>query len=308
MRLLAVNYHYYRTERPSSGIYPISPVSFATQISNIAANWTIANECQVLEAIDGDSSTDVSLCLITFDDGLKEQMRAVHWLRTQGFAAVCYIPTAPLTESCVLDVHKLHMIRASRPDVELVTDLTARFGVAFTGIDPDAASAQYPLDDADAQRLKYFLNFVLDLRSRRDWVDRQFEQLVGNEAAVASALYMDRADVCFLAKHGMIGTHSHSHLALAMLDNAAISLEIGKSLDVIQDITGVRVRGISYPYGGPTAVDENVGRVAEEFGLSYGLSMRSGVNGPSVRRNRMLLKRVDTNDVSAVAGLPNRLQ
>lgn len=300
MRLLSVNYHYYRTMQTGGGIYPITPEQFATQVRQLAAEWSIASEAQMLEALDSGATDDVSLCLITFDDGLKEQMKAISWLIDNGYSAVCYVPTAPLVDRCMLAVHKLHIIRSLRSDDELSIDLQRLFGPAFAKLDIAAAAKQYPLDDAAAQALKYFLNFVLSSDESRAWIDGLFEEIAGDEAAAAAVLYMDQADLRFLAAHGMIGTHAHSHVPLAMLDEASVRREVEQSLDILETIAGVRVRGVSYPYGGPTAANEVVGRVAAACGLSYGLSMQSGVNGG--HENRMLLKRIDTKNVGDFAG------
>jgi hypothetical protein len=298
MQLLAVNYHYYRTEMPASGIHPISPARFAVQIEQLARTWTIASERQVIEALEGGDRGQTGLCLITFDDGLKEQMQAMRWLMGRNLAAVCYVPTAPLVERRVLDVHKLHIIRSLRSDAELAACLSKKFGQRFKDIDEAAATYQYPYDGDVARQVKYFLNFVLDSQARGAWIDVLFRELAGDEGEAAEALYMDRDDLRELARRGMLGTHSHSHLPLARLGEDAVRDDIGRSLDILEDIIGMRARGISYPYGGPMAVDAMVGRVASEFGLAYGLTMRSGINDPTELIQPMLLARIDTNDVS----------
>lgn len=300
MRLLAVNYHYYRTIQTGSGIYPITPGQFDAQITHLAREWSIASEARMLEALQGGTPGDDVLCLITFDDGLKEQMPAVRWLIDRGYSAVCYVPTAPLVDRRVLAVHKLHIIRSLRSDTELGADLMRLFGATFSGLNVTHAVEQYPLDDADAQQVKYFLNFVLRPEESRVWIDRLFEQVAGNDAAAVAALYMDEADLCFLAKHGMLGTHAHTHVPLAGLDTAMVRDEIEKSLDILESVSGARMRGVSYPYGGPTAANGVVGRIAADCGLSYGLSMQSGINGD--QEDRMLLKRIDTRNVADFLG------
>jgi hypothetical protein len=170
VRLLAVNYHYYRTIQTGSGIYPITPGQFDAQITHLAREWSIASEARMLEALQGGTPGDDVLCLITFDDGLKEQMPAVRWLIDRGYSAVCYVPTAPLVDRRVLAVHKLHIIRSLRSDTELGADLMRLFGATFSGLNVTHAVEQYPLDDADAQQVKYFLNFVLRPEESRVWI------------------------------------------------------------------------------------------------------------------------------------------
>jgi peptidoglycan/xylan/chitin deacetylase (PgdA/CDA1 family) len=100
----------------------------------------------------------------------------------------------------------------------------------------------------------------------------------------------------------MLGTHSHGHAPLSRLGEGIARDEIGQSLDILEEVTGVRVRGISYPYGGATAVDETVAQVAADFGLAYGLTMRNGINGAAELAQPMLLARIDTNEVPVFLG------
>src|SRR5262249_44751334 len=126
MRLLAVNHHYYREVRPPSGIYPITPDDFHRQADTVSsAGWTVADRRETLT-----SGRDV--CLLTFDDGLKEQMAAARWLHENGYWGIFFVPTLPIVEKIVLDVHKLHMVRAMRNDDELALDVARSFGPAWT--------------------------------------------------------------------------------------------------------------------------------------------------------------------------------
>ena len=89
MRLLAVNHHYYRESAPESGIYPITPAAFDDEIALLAKSWQIASQDATIEALSLPQSS-VALCLITFDDGLKEQMAAA---RTRMSSAGCSADT-----------------------------------------------------------------------------------------------------------------------------------------------------------------------------------------------------------------------
>ncbi len=266
MRLLAVNYHYYRTELPTSGIHPITPRRFSEQISQLTARWKIVSELEFVSGFNAGDTRENEFCLITFDDGLKEQMKAIRWLVSQGLSAVCYVPTAPVIERRVLDVHKIHIIRTLGSDIDLSKSLSMRFGAAFSKMDLGIASHQYPYDSDDARRVKYFLNFILAPDARSEWVDEIFCRLAGDEEKVVEELYMDRDDLRELAQYRMLGTHGHAHLPLAGMNAKVIQADIGHSLDVIEDITGLRVRGISYPYGGTDAhVGSHCGSVWNGF-------------------------------------------
>jgi Polysaccharide deacetylase len=295
MRLLAVNHHYYRESAPESGIYPITPAAFDDEIALLAKSWQIASQDATIEALSLPQSS-VALCLITFDDGLKEQMAAARRLAVANHGGVFFVSTAPLVERRILEVHKLHMIRSLRSDAEIASALQAIYGKAFSNLDLDVARRQYRYDDDQAAQVKYFMNFVLDLEARQKWSDQAFVELFGDEAAAASQLYMNADDVRELARLGMLGTHGHSHRPLAELDDSGLRNEIQLSLGILAELGATNIRGISYPYGGPSAVDERVVKAAIECGLTYGLTMTRGINAGDSFLQPMLLKRISTND------------
>ncbi len=127
---------------------------------------------------------------------------------------------------------------------------------------------------------------------------RTFSASVGNEADVARALYMDQDDVRVLSAKGMLGTHAHSHLPLARLAPEDMTRDIGASLDVLETISGARVQGISFPYGGPDAISRKVEEVCAGLGLQYGFTMLRGRNDAADLEGRFRLKRIDCNDLA----------
>ncbi len=143
-------------------------------------------------------------------------MAALRDLLQMDCAALFFVPTAPLTECRVLDVHKLHLTRAVRMDADLLTDLGQAFPFSLSSLEV-AAVGRYRYDDDAAWRVEYRLNFVLDPDERRDWIDRVFAAAGGNEGDVAAKLYMDREDIRALAKFDMAGKHAHSHRPLAKM-------------------------------------------------------------------------------------------
>ena len=107
---------------------------------------------------------------------------------------------------------------------------------------------------------------------------------------------MKNSDVITLAKSDMLGTHTKSHLPLAKLDKNQICNEIRGSRKILEKISGYKIYGISYPYGGPASVSEEVEKIALEEGMLYGLTMIRGVNKDQLLERPLRLYRVDTND------------
>lgn len=297
MPLLAVNHHYFREHSTGSGIYPVGEKLLRERVSRIASRYRIVDERMLLAILSDAELVADPCCMLTFDDGLKEQMAAIKALEGLGFAAVCFVPTEPLEKRIVLDVHKLHMIRSIKNDAELCAMLDRRFGFSNVEIDIEAMRAQYRYDSDEGRKVKYFLNFTLSVTEREAWLKQTFEELFGPEHAASESLYMNADDLRELGRKGMLGTHGHRHLPLAGLAANELVFEIRHSMDVLESLSGCSIRGISYPYGGATSVSQAVFTAANECGLEYGFTMSRGVNEETQANDWFSLKRIDTNDI-----------
>lgn len=72
--------------------------------------------------------------------------------------------------------------------------------------------------------------------------------------------------------------------------------EIAQSLDILENLSGKRPIGISYPFGGKSTLSKTVFTVAEELGLRYSVTMEGGTNVENDNYS-MALKRIDMNDI-----------
>jgi peptidoglycan/xylan/chitin deacetylase (PgdA/CDA1 family) len=299
MLLVSVNHHYIRDAAPPRGIHPISLNVFQQRVAMLRAAFHIVTEQQLVDSFDVNDAAEGDgkpRLLLTFDDGLAEQMSAAFALNRLGIAAVFFVPTAPLIDTQLLTVHKTHLLRSVVPDERLLEYLEKRFGERVARIDLAAAARQYIYDTPGAQHVKYILNFVLTPADCDAFINDAFDRYCGSATAAARQLYMSRDDIRWLADHGMLGTHAHSHRALAQLAPPEIEREISLSTHILKDITGRDVRGISYPYGGGTAVSDDVYRAARQSGLRYGLTMSRGGDSFPGTDTPFALHRYDTRD------------
>ena len=294
MSLLAVNHHYFRSTSTGQGIYPTTPGALTAEVEQLRARWRIGGEADIMQHCHGGGTTD-AVCILTFDDGLKEQMKTLALLDSLGVTAMYFVPTAPLLQREVLDVHKLHMIRSRLSDAELAADLQQRFSFGTYEFDDQLLAIQYRYDEPISRKVKYFLNFVLGPSARVEWTSRRFVEIFGSEQAASEALYMSAEDLHVLARRHLLGTHAHTHVPLATLTAAQAQREIEQSLDVLENLAGRRPLGISYPFGGKSAVNESVFATAQASGLKYGFTMERGINAEG-GVSPMALNRIDVND------------
>lgn len=292
MNLLAVNFHYFRETTYASGIYPVSKAGFARQIQTIQQSYTIIGQQQLLQWLGSGTMPDGNYCIITFDDGLKEQMEAFNWLRENGLEAIFYVPVLPIAQHRVLNVHKLHYVRTQLNDELLWQQLQQQEGVLLTEADEQAAAEQYKYDDGTGRRIKYLLNFKLNETEKDRIISLLFNQLVPDEAAFARNLYMNEDDLRTLAQAGMLGSHGYSHVPLARCENPETEIKLANAY--LEKLTGQPIHSFSYPYGSKEAVNETLLTSFEGTDIQFAFTMWRGINNHL--QQPLLLNRVDTND------------
>lgn len=298
MNILIVNYHYYREQTYKSGIYPISEQSFLEQLEKLKRNFRIINQEELSEIIASGKEYSANFAMITFDDGLKEQVNAYRLLKDQDTPGVFYVPTDAIQHKLCLDVHKVHLVRSQYTDEELYTKLDSIHKISTYDFDIKLLQSQYQYDEILSQQIKYFINFILSNDEKKEFIDSIFQTIEQDERDFAEKFYMSANDIQEISLDGMIGTHTASHEPLATLSSNQIYENIQKSLHYLSSIDVGDVRSISYPYGGPSALSEEVLRQASNFGFGFGLSMFRGVNSfNDLQHQHLSLKRISCSDL-----------
>ncbi|MCC7546826.1 MAG: polysaccharide deacetylase family protein [Burkholderiales bacterium] len=317
--LTAINFHYVRPEysAPYPGIHGVTPREFENQLDQLSRVFTYVSGDDIRSTVMGARSLARNALVVTFDDGLREQYdHAWPILQRKGIPAIFYVNTRPIAERTVSRVHQLHMVRAHTPPEEMalqVEGMLAQFDCAIPDDLHDQAVRQYRYDEAPTARVKYLLNFVLGEAQRDALIANVFRRMFGSEeASVSESLYMSMAMVAALAHEGCIGTHGHDHLPLAQLTAHEASIQLTLSLDLLTAWGCSRIQGVSYPYGGRTAVSEEVARLSMEAGMNFGFTMERATNLDLKRP--LLLARFSNSDMPggnasawSLADLPHRL-
>ncbi len=294
MNLLIVNFHYYGNEQYTSGIYPVTPEFFQRQISTLAKEYTFISQVELATYIQENKYPEGNFCLITFDDGLKQQMQVYNWLLENKIPAIFYVPTKPITESIVLDVHKLHFVRASIDDTDLIKLLKKDTAYDYSIEDAKKAEGQYKYDNDLAREIKYQLNFKLNAEAKSAFINSTFSSLFPNEEKFSQDLYMSEEDIIKIAKSNMLGSHGHEHIPLAPSPKA--KSDIVNSIKYLEKLTDTPVLSFSYPYGSKAAVNDEITEHFAGSNVAFALTMWRGINDFSGSINPFHLLRVDTND------------
>lgn len=301
MILLAVNFHYIQPEGryPHAGIFPTPVEALEAQLGELGRAFEFVSGEELLAARRGERALPERACLITFDDGLKEQYAAAApALENHGVRGVFFISTQPVAEGRALTVHKMHRLRATRSPERFLQEVQEAGGelgieIPLERVDMAAADRQYLYDDPATKRLKFLLNHVMPFADFERLIAHLFERDF-DERAFCEEMYMSPSEIADLARRHSVGSHAHGHLPLASLAPAARRDNLGRSRETLNEITGLETRLISYPYGGPTAVDRRLAETASALGFEVGFTMERSVNRSL--QDPLLLARVSTND------------
>lgn len=100
-----------------------------------------------------------------------------------------------------------------------------------------------------------------------------------------------------------IGSHSVSHVRLTECDDGTLGRELADSKSYLEDLLGIRVGPLAYPYG---AVDRRVRDAAERAGYSIGATCRFDRNLQD--RDPLLLNRLTIYSGDTLASFEDKLQ
>ena len=197
--------------------------------------------------------------LLTFDDGLRDHVDYVlPVLRRRGAFGLFYVPSAPVTDGVILDVHKIHLVlgRVGGPAaLDRLTERHPRVSAADTGAGHYAGQ----VSDPATKRVKHLLNWRLDPEERRELIDDLVDFAFDGRPPRAADVYVDEQGIRRLAAAGMgVGAHGHEHVVLRGLKRARQELEIRRACDVIRSLAGTLCWGYCYAYGAFDATSESL--------------------------------------------------
>lgn len=302
-QIIIVNYHYIRAQSFDRGIHAIAVEDFEKQLDLISEEGFQFIALENLHRAIIDQTMEhlpQRSCLITFDDGLKESyLNGVPVLDRKGIPAVFYVATDAIVNKEVLSVHKFHYVRYKVQDEEILNLTRGMHDLSGIQIKEEVLREQYPWDTSLSAQLKYIFNFALSEEKKEQIVNRLFQLTYSaDEHLYAEELYMSADQVSQLASRKYLGTHSQKHRVLSHLTKEELKNDINASVEALFSLTGERVDSISYPYGGHTAVNNDVGAACRELGMISGLTMFRGINEQQeIFSDHMLLKRLDMNDM-----------
>lgn len=292
--LTVSNYHYirldFKTKYPS--IFGLTPNEFKQQLILLKNQGDFVHPNNVVSSLKTIVESKDNNLLVTFDDGLKEQFDlALPILDELNIPAVFFVNTINIEEKKVSTVHKIHLLRSIISSSEFLDKF---INLPFSPLQKKKAQEIYRYDDEKSAALKYILNFKLDYKEQEQIVNKLFD-LHFNENAVLDSLYMTKNNVIELANRGYLGSHTHSHYPLGLLDTDTIKTELERTKNYLDKLTNSAINIISYPYGTPEVCTDLVADLAKNTGYKIGFTTTRGIN--TLNKTPLLLNRFDCNDL-----------
>ncbi|MBV6510861.1 MAG: hypothetical protein FMNOHCHN_00339 [Ignavibacteriaceae bacterium] len=302
--LIVVNFHYIREsfDFPHSGIVGVNPREFSNQLDELSKVGEFISQADLITLIEKNDNKNSVKIMITFDDGLREQYNhALPILVSKGIPAVFFINTVNYVEKEVSDVHKIHLLRSYVSVDDLLQAIKNYFCIPvksdlLSHQESLAAVSHYRYDTESNAKLKYFLNFKLDIKTASNLVNNLFELFTNFILQDINSLYFTNEMITKLDKYDMLGCHCHRHLPIAKLAANEIDQEFSKPQIFAAGMGIKQFRSISYPYGSKESLSFEIFDAASTNGYLFGFSMERAVND-TLTYNPLSLARFACNDV-----------
>lgn len=296
--LIISNYHYirenYNSKYPS--IFGVTPFQFQNQLQLLQSKGDFISANDLLTNSDAILRSKDTFHFITFDDGLKEQFDfALPILDQLNVPAVLFANSRNFQEKKVSTVHKTHLLRSILSPKEFVSKINHHNDLnTISDADIEKAQSIYIYDDKETAALKYLLNFKMDFKIQETIISTIFENYF-NEDEVLNELYMSEKQLIQLSKMSFLGSHTHNHFPIGLLEEHEMRFELQNSKQYLETLTQSKIELVAYPYGSPEACSDEVARIAKEVGYKYGFTTTRGANTHT--NNHLLLNRFDCNDL-----------
>lgn len=295
--LTVSNYHYIRPhfEAKFPSIFGVTPEQFESQLRLLKKEGDFIHPNDLLNDWEQLLSSKSNYYFVTFDDGLKEQFQlALPILDQLEIPAIFFVNSVNFQDNKVTTVHKIHLLRSVLNSQRILDSVYNLTGFRLSASDKERATAIYRYDDKEAATLKYLLNFKMSYKEQERCVELLFRENF-EEQEVLDSLYMSREMITSLAQRGYLGSHTHHHYPLGLLQEEEMVFEIENSKKYLEMTTHASIEILSYPYGTKEACTDLVATIAGQAGYKIGFTTQRGSN--TSKDHLLLLNRYDCNDL-----------
>jgi peptidoglycan/xylan/chitin deacetylase (PgdA/CDA1 family) len=298
-------YHYVRDlpNTPFPRIKGMLTSDFRRQLTTLRDRYEMATLESALDFVRGVYTPSRDLCLLTFDDGLKEHYTEVTpLLADYGIQGIFFPITSCLQEHRIASVHMNHFLMAAldfkfyqRIFLQRLNDLAPHVQ-ASVEVNPTVAQRTYRWDTPEVASFKYLFNFILDGDLRDRIAKILFEEHLADEKTFSLTLYLNWKEARQMQAAGMlIGGHSHQHKPLAALCDEELCWDLGTCQRLlVEHLQPQSLWPFSYPYGKKDSFSDITIRQLRQLGFTCSFSTDVGTNLPGM--DVFALRRIDCKD------------
>ena len=98
------------------------------------------------------------------------------------------------------------MTRSEVDDKTIASDLDTNFSFYKQKFDNKILSNQYRYDNDLAKKIKFFLNFVIEKKLLKEWLNNFFESIFGSQRTFSQKFYMSESQIKKLGLKNMLGS------------------------------------------------------------------------------------------------------
>jgi peptidoglycan/xylan/chitin deacetylase (PgdA/CDA1 family) len=304
--LYVVMYHYVRDlpHTPFPRLKGMLTSAFRQQLAALRSRYEMATLESALDFLRGEYTPSRPLCLLTFDDGLKEHYTDVTPIlvdcRVQG---LFFVITSCLQAYRVAPVHMNHFLMAAldfacyqRAFVQRLSEIAPHLH-SSTEVDLTAAQHTYRWDTPEVASFKYLFNFVLERNIRDQVVKTLFAEYIADEQSFASTLYLNWDEGKHMQAAGMlIGGHSHQHKPLATLSDEELHWDLSTCQRLLTEhLQPQTYWPFCYPYGQKDSFNALTVTQLKQLGFTCAFSTEVDRNIPGTQV--FAIRRFDCNDI-----------
>ena len=287
--LRVVRYQYVRDlqRTPFPNLKGMQLEDFRSQVTEISTQFEMASVESAIDFMAGEYRPRRDLCLLTFDDGLKEHYTEVTpFLHEKRIRAVFFPITGCLEEKKVAAVHMNHFLMATMDPAEYAEGFYRKVAemspdaLASPQLDQASAAEMFRWETPEVARFKYLFHFGLDSDLRDRAVRELFNEHIGDETTFAESLYLSWEDARKMQKAGMaIGGHTHQHKPLANLSTQELTWDLETCHRLLHEkLMPQSVWSFSYPYGKKDSFHLRAVRKLQQLNFRCAFSTEVGDN------------------------------
>ena len=288
-------YHYVRNKNKMFPYYNILTKSdFRTQLKDFSKVGFISNYNELF--------FNSNKYLLTFDDGFKDHIYAAELLKKYNATGLFFIPTLPLKNKDILDVHKTHLITGKIKGSEILNELKKylienKIKNYFSNNEKKRYKIAYNHQDDSSHKkeFKKIMNYYGDIKLKHKILNYLLNKF--NINIKSKDYYLNKKEIKYISSLGMIiGSHSESHTLLSRLSYKKQYLEIKKSKVFLENIINKKVDIFCYPYGKKISYNKNTINILKKlkFKLAYSVEYKD-ITNKDIGYRPLELPRYDCN-------------